>query len=53
MPTPEFLRVVGISSAVHIHSIEKEAETQKLGSRVKRRNSRRKRWENVMHDLEE
>ena len=29
-PTPAFLTEVGISSDVHIHSIAKEAEAQKL-----------------------
>ena len=29
-PTPAFLTVVGISSDIHIHSIENEEETQKL-----------------------
>ncbi len=29
-PTPTFRTVVGISSDIHIHSIEKEEETQKL-----------------------
>jgi hypothetical protein len=29
-PTPAFLTVVGISSDIHIHSMEKEDDTQKL-----------------------
>jgi hypothetical protein len=29
-PTPAFLTVVGISSDIHIHSIENDDETQKL-----------------------
>ena len=29
-PTPAFLTVVGINSDIHIHSIAKEEDTQKL-----------------------